>query len=196
MHTATSAIDLNQQVHRSDPQQFVLALRQVIGSPLPAVVFTSLATRCVPLLSDGCRIVIEEEGRCGYRIEWPLGGAAGRPPSLRGRQLTRPSRTGQILTENAVRTPFLGPTLDGEQGYRGVMLHLWNTGYRPTATDAAFAQLAVSQAVSLVHQERQTARLNQQQQRITHLQDEVRSATGDVGAAIGILMMSCRPDPR
>jgi hypothetical protein len=138
----------------------VLALRQLTPAPLPAVVFSSLAALSVPTLSDRCRIVITEEGLDSYLIERPLEATTPARPDATGKQpgVREDPMSGQLITAHTLRTPFSGTAIPGQPGYQGVVMHLWEHGYRPTPVEAALAHMAVSQAVALVHQQRTAAR--------------------------------------
>ena len=132
-------------------------------APLPVVVFSSLANLSVPAFSDRCRIVIAEEGLGPYLIERPLPteGSSWIGSGL-GRRLVRcDDESDQLVTANTVRTPFVGTVLRGELRYHGVAMHLWTGGDRPTVEDAARARAAVAYAVDLVHVQRCTAQIDE-----------------------------------
>ena len=136
-----------------------LALRSLTRAPLPVVVFSSLANLSVTGFSDGCRIVIAEEGLGGYLIERPMPAvdSAWAGVRLDARLVSGDDTSGQLISANSVRTPFVGPVIPGELRYHGVVLHLWNRGARPSAEDATLARAAVAHAVALVHEQRLVA---------------------------------------
>lgn len=51
------------------------ALRAVLPSPVPALVFTDLAASCVPTFSDRCHVLLDEHGLGIYAIQRPLSAA-------------------------------------------------------------------------------------------------------------------------
>jgi hypothetical protein len=139
----------------NDTETVMDALRGMMPSTFPAVVFTSLATLCVPTFSDGCYIVIEEEELGAYRIERPLTPTGA--PDIRGhhehQHRIRDPWSGQWVGDHSVQTGFDLPRTDGHIGYRGSTLHTWNADYRPTGTDVALSQLAVDHAVTILRRE-------------------------------------------
>ena len=172
-----------------DSHDVVSAMRPLVASAQPAVVFTSLAALCVPTLSDECHVVIEEEGHVGYRIMYPVTDPGGGPAALGEEYVARAGGSTQLLGEHTVRTPILPAPLSGERAYRGVVVHRWRTGRHPTHTDAALAQLVVERAVAAVHQERLTSHLDRQR-RTTGNPARALAANREIGAAIAILMAS------
>ncbi len=138
-----------------------LSLRGLTHAPLPVVVFSSLANLYVPDFSDRCRIVIAEEGLGGFLIERPMPtkGSSWIGSGLGPRLVRCDERSGQLITANTVRTPFVGPVIRGELRYHGVVMHLWAGGDRPSTVDAALARAAVAHAVDLIHEQRLAAQI-------------------------------------
>lgn len=134
------------------------ALRGLMPSPLPAVVFTSLAELCVPMLSDCCHILIEEDGLAPYLIQRPLtdtpnfGARRGNPHRVRN------AWSGQWVSDHMVQTAFDQTRTGATVGYRGSVLHLWHPYYQPTGTDIALAQIAVDHAVNILRREQDRTR--------------------------------------
>jgi hypothetical protein len=139
-------------VRINDADAVMDALRGLLPSALPAVVFTRLAAASVPTFSDRCHIRIDEDGLGTYRIERPRTGTrdVGHPDS---QNLVRDSWSGQLVGDHMVQTTFDRTNGGGLFGYKVSVLHLWNGGYRPTGTDVALAQLAVDHAVAILHRE-------------------------------------------
>jgi hypothetical protein len=134
------------------------ALRGLLPSAMPALVFTSLAALCVPTFSDRCLILIEEDGVGTYLIERPLIDTPdiGARPDNPHRVLD--SWSGQWVSDHMVQTPFDQTRTGATAGYRGSVLHLWHNDYHPTGTDVALAQLAVDHAVSVLEREQDRMR--------------------------------------
>ena len=172
----------------NDPRSVVSAMRHLVVSAQPAVVFTSLAELCVPAFSDDCRIIIEEEGHVGYRIIRPVPDPGSQLAALSQEYVTRAGGSRQLVSEHTVRTPILAMQLSGER-YRGVVVHHWRTGHHPTRTEVSRAQRILDRAVAAVHQERLTSRLGQQRCTTENLQQALGAgANPEIDAAIGILM--------
>lgn len=167
------------------------ALRQMVSSAEPAVVFTSLAAVCVPALSDGCRVGIEEDGAATYRISYPrpelsvAGRSAPEDPAWAGGSFA------QRVGERWVSTPVLVDAVAGVPGYRGVVVHCWREGYRPGAVEAALAQSAVDHAIAVIRQQRLTDQVQTLQRTASSLQVALAS-NREIGAALGILMATHR----
>ena len=157
------------------------------------VVFSSLANLSVPDFSDRCRIVIAEEGLGGYLIERPMPteGASWIGSGLGPRLVRCDDKSGQLITGNTVRTPFVGPVVRGELGYHGVVMHLWDGGDRPSAEDAAMARVAVAHAVALIHEQRLAAQLLAAQ-----LEDDDDDARDDARSRAHSSRQQCRSGPR
>lgn len=171
---------------------FLSALRQVVASAEPGVVFTSLATICVPAFADECVVFIEETGAAAYQISRPPPTSRTGAAALPGGWLRALSRAGQEVTDHAVSTLIQAPPPSGAVAdYRGVLIQRWHTGYRPTCTDAALAQAAVDRAVALISQQRLAERSADLQREVANLQIALQTSR-EIGAAIGILMANHR----
>lgn len=179
----------------TDIAAFLSALRHMIPSIEPAVVFTSLASICAPALADECLVLVEEDGNTTYQISQPLPAARTAPDGVpdwsAASDRTGPDRTEQEITEHWISTPILALPASEELNYRGVLVHRWHHGYHPTPTDAALAQVAVDRAVALISQERSADRLHTAELRTAHLQIGLET-NREIGAAIGILMATHR----
>lgn len=150
------------------------ALRAVLPSAVPALVFTSLAASCVPTFSDRCHVLLQEDGAGTYAIQRPLGGA-----DADVRHRLGDAQPGQWVGAHTIRTTF--DQTDGDGGYRGSVLQVWDNSYHPTDTDAALARLAVDHVVAILHRERGTAptsptpRTEAQQRTLTAARAAVRA---------------------
>ena len=130
-------------------------LRGLTLSPVPMLVFTSLAALSVPLFSDRCHVLIEQDGFAAQRIHRPIDSALEPSPEQHegGRSRVRDAWSGQWVGDHTVQTSFMEtPTTTGV-GFRGTVMHLWNADYRPTGTDLALAQLLVDHAVAVLRRE-------------------------------------------
>jgi hypothetical protein len=143
----------------NDPAAMMDVLRAIMPSTFPAVVFTSLATLCVPAFSDGCTILVEEDELDAYRIHRPIARTAA--PEMRdhpgGDNRIRDRWSGQWVGDHSVQTGFEVRGSEGRIAYRGSTVHRWNSDYQPTGTDVALAQLAVDHAVTILYREQGTA---------------------------------------
>jgi hypothetical protein len=124
-----------------------IAMRHLVASAEPAVVFSSLARACVPRFSDSCTVDIVEHERAGYRISYP------RTPSADAAY-----NAGPVVADAAEAVHVLCTTIEGEPNtshrrYFGVVTHSWNE-YQPNLADAAIAQFLVDTAVAAVEWER------------------------------------------
>lgn len=128
-------------------------LRGLVPSEWPALVFTSLAALSVPLFSDRCHILIEEDDLPTYRIERPITGTPAVGDEHHRLNRVRDSWSGQWVSDHAVQTSFTEKASATGVGFRGTVLHLWDPEYQLTGTDLALAQLMVDQAIALLRRE-------------------------------------------
>lgn len=121
------------------------ALRYLVRSVEPAIVFCSLAHLCVPTFSEECTVDIVEGNEVSYRISFPRSNLDDVTASTR--DLTGHRR---IRTEfgYAVRTRF------ASAGYTGLITHLWRTRV-PTQADVSRALILVRYGVDTVRAERE-----------------------------------------
>ncbi len=152
------------------------AVRAVLPSPVPALVFTDLAASCVPTFSDRCHVLLAEDGVGTYTIQRPL--TSGDVPDLEHR--IRGAWSGQWVGAHTIQTAFHRTSPDGGSGYRGSVVHTWDDDYRPTETDVALAQLAVAHALSILDREQgrppaaPNRRIEAQQSTIAAVRGEIR----------------------
>lgn len=156
------------------------AMRHLVASAEPAVVFSSLAKQSVPAFSDECTIDIVEDERPGYRVSYPQASASN-PAPARGTDTRAPAgRQLRTLIESAPGGS--GPA------FSGMVLHTWRAR-SPSTIDAAIARLLVDRAVAAVAQERLTDLTNHALETATNLRAALMS-NRRIGTAIGILMAS------
>ena len=142
--TTTSRINRSEEIRD--------AVRSVLPSGEPAIVFISLASLCVPTFSDRCQILIEEAGLDGYQIRRPSTGDD--LQTVTGDAAVLDVWSGQWIGEHTVRTLFAGAPTWGHPGYRATVTYAWDADYDPTGTDVALAQVAVEHAGAIVRRER------------------------------------------
>ncbi len=155
-----------------DLARLAQAMDHLVASAEPAVVFTSLARRCVPAFSDRCIIDLAEDDNVAYRIDYP-GSARPAVPSADPAHL----RTRVTATPGTAQRP-----------YSAEVLHTWDH-YTPTVADAAIAQLLVTRAVAAIDQERLDDIARHALDQAANLQIALTS-NRQIGTALGILMAS------
>jgi hypothetical protein len=151
--TAATTVRTADNARINDTEAVMEALRGMLPSALPALVFTSLAAVSVPMFSDRCHILIDEDGVGSYRIERPLTETRNLGAHPNSQHRVRDAWSGQWVGDHSVQTTFDHTDTDRRIGYRVSVLHLWNRDYHPTGTDVALAQLAVDHAVAILHRE-------------------------------------------
>jgi hypothetical protein len=149
-------------------------LDATVVSAEPAVVFSSVAWLCVPLMGDAVTIAITEANRATYGIRWPGPNATVDDPALYPR--------------HTISAAFQSPSTDHDAGYSGVLaLHFH--GSRPEATHAVLPQLIVERCVDIIERERLAETVRAQQQRAENLEVGLHSSR-EIGIAMGIVMGS------
>lgn len=169
------------------------ALRQLVVSAEPAVVFTSLAALCTEHLCDRCTIELIEPGRARYRIERPLAS----PPNSGGRVSTTGGGTrppGPVRqarpahpAATTISAPFVGTPMPDQPDYLGRLVLQWDSGYPAGETDTVLATLFAERGVNAVHDGRLQAQLAAAHSKADTLQTAL-ATNRDIGSAIGILM--------
>ena len=157
----------------------VEALKHLVTSAEPAVVFTSLARLCVPLVCDSATVVILDGDEQAYRISWPR-------PTLDSAPAAFSLVDTHRITADSVLTPIVAPEVDGHPPYRGV-LALSYQGRQPTPAEALVGQFLVERTVALIHAERVAAALTAESAKVANLQLALAS-NRDIGVAMGIIM--------
>jgi hypothetical protein len=174
-----------------DSAAVLSALRSMTISAEPGVVFTSLTEVCVPVLCDGCRVRLKEDGGQTYSISYPCPELA----VVGENELEDSAITGGSLVQRAgeqwVSTPVLVDAVAEIPGYRGMVVHFWRKGYRPGAVEAALAQSAVDHAIALISHQRLTDQVQALQRKTTNLRVAL-SSNREIGTALGILMTAHR----
>ena len=158
------------------------ALDGLVTSAEPAVVFTSLARLCVPVLCDAATITVTTADQLAYQAKWPWNVAN---PEDSG--LIRQAMAGrQVVSSDAVLTPILGRSTEGVPDYRGVLALYFHTA-PPTPVHSVLAQLVVERAVAMIERERLTDIVTAQQAQAGNLSIAL-STNRQIATAIGILM--------
>ena len=143
----------------------------------PAVVFTGIASFCVPQFCDACVIDIMEQDSPGYRIA--------EPAEFRVEDQSRAFASEQQLT-----VVFEGRPDGTEPGYVGQAVFSWYTR-APSRDDEVALAILVERAVSAVAVQRSKWRASEALARAANLEIALRSSR-EIGAAIGILMSRYR----
>jgi ANTAR domain-containing protein len=147
----------------------VRALDTMVASTEPAVVFTSAARLCVPLICQSARVTITGPEQQAYAITWP--------PDATERHHPAPA--------TSVSTLISSEPTEAHPGYRGTLtLHFPSP---PADQHAILAQLVVDRATALVHRERLTALVVEATTRAKHL-DVALASNREIGVAIGVIM--------
>lgn len=135
----------------SDLESIFRALDGLVPSAEPAVVFTSLARLCVPVLCDAATITVTTADQLAYQAKWPWNVADPEDSAL-----VREAMAGrQVVSHNAVLTPILGMSTDGVLDYQGVLALHFSTS-RPSPSHSVLARLVVERAVAMIERERLT----------------------------------------
>jgi hypothetical protein len=156
-------------------------LECTVSSAEPAVVFSSVARRCVPDLCVKASIAISEAGERTYSISYPL--AAAHSPA--GIEPGGPASFGDIRANpDIVFTDVHGDASESYSAYEGVLA----MQFAHTApTDAMVGQLIVASATALIHNERLRHTAQIERTRATNLEIGWRT-NREIGMAIGIVM--------
>ncbi len=158
------------------------ALNGLVASAEPAVVFTSLARLCVPVLCDGATITVTTADQLAYQAKWPWN-AVNPEDSV----LIRQAMTGrQVVSSNAVLTPILGMSTEGAPDYQGVLALYFHTA-SPTPSHSVLAQLVVERAVAVIERERLTDIVTARQTQADNLSIAL-TTNRQIATAIGIIM--------
>lgn len=173
LHTGTGTL-----THTRALQATISTLSDLVRSAEPAVVFSSMASLCVPVFSDTCTVDIVDDQHAAYRISQPRSESTEPPPDIDG---DAPARRG-----SRVSTTFESPSGDSGPSYFGVVVHTWD-GRSATASDSAMAQLVCDRAVATITQERLADAAHHALDAAANLQTALRTSR-QIGAAIGILM--------
>ena len=158
----------------------------LVPSTEPAVVFSSLASRCVPALADECHVTISEDDALAYRISVPASGPGPAGPESH-LSATIGSGHGQVVTAGAIHTPIIAAVEEGERSYHGVVIQQWHDDRLPAIADVRYAQLIVDLAVAVIAAERLRERIWERVQLEENLRQAL-STSREIGAALGILM--------
>ena len=146
----------------------------LVASAEPAVVFASLAERCVPAVCDACAIDIDDDGAT-YRLAQPADGIW--LPNL---ALTDP---GQPTTVQHLRLKFADPV---NNSYTGVATFGWRRR-QPTAGEQLLIEMMMKHAVSTIAWQRGERTARDAVSKAEHLGVALQSSR-QIGAAIGIIM--------
>jgi hypothetical protein len=174
------------------------SLDSLSASADPMVVFTEVARLCVPLVCQASTVLFS--GAEPYSVSWPQFGADLAEATVTGRNrsrtvtLTKDAQLGDggqllagpRLTKDAVVTPILPATIDGEPDYRGVLIMKYPDA-SPSAAQVVLGQLIVDRALAIVHRERLALRLAEETSRAQNLELAVAS-NREIGMALGIIM--------
>jgi ANTAR domain-containing protein len=154
-------------------------LGSIVRSAEPAVVFSSVAQLCVPMLSARARIAITEADDRQYLIAHPL------DPAHRDSGIDGEVAFGGIrVADDSVVTEIQGDAVGSHTAFRGVMVLEVAEPRRP---DALVAQLVVDRAVAVITAERQAAVAAAQRVRADNLERGMLTSR-EIGIAIGIVM--------
>ncbi|UQX89292.1 ANTAR domain-containing protein [Jatrophihabitans telluris] len=160
----------------------------LVASVEPAVVFSSLASACVPELADECHVTLVEDDGVAYRISMPAT-ANCLDTAIEDVGDVPPPWAAQHTGPGTLRTPIASPRADGERRYRGSVVHRWLDGHPPTAAQMHAALLLVDLAVVLVARERLSEQLRHRAETTENLRQAVLTSR-EIGAALGILMVT------
>lgn len=183
--THLSAVDLSRVLD---------ALRNLVVSAEPAVVFTSLAALCTAHMCAKCTVDLIEPDRACYRIQRPLAShpnSGGRAPTSGGD--TRPPGTvGQAHqpaqpVATTVSVPFVGTSMPNQPDYRGRLMLHWDSGHLAGEADTVLARILAERGVTAVHDGRLEAQLAAARSKADGLQTALVN-NRNIGCAIGILM--------
>lgn len=164
------------------------ALRHLVVSAEPAVVFTSLAALCTEHICDQCTVELIEGDQARYRIQRPLAS----PPNSGGRvSTTGPIRQARPAHSAAttISVPFVGTPTPDQPDYRGQLKLRWDSGHPVGEADTVLATLLAERGVNTVHDGRLQTQLTAAHMRADTLQAAL-ATNRDIGSAIGILMAS------
>jgi hypothetical protein len=170
--------------HKRPPSPDVTdAMRGLIQSVEPAVVFSSLARSCIPAFSDACTVELSEGVEALFQVTFPVADEGAL--FVRSDSVTAGGRAFPFSSET-VSTSFQAESTRGHPSFAGVVSHSW-IEHEPTDDDVTIARLLVDHSVAMVRQERLVESLQQAENRATKLALELITC-GVVGQAIGILM--------
>lgn len=165
-----------------DLEPILQALDGLAASAEPAVVFTSLARLCVPLLCNAATVTLRTADQQAYMTKWPWGEADPEDSAL-----LREAMAGrQVVSNNAVLTPILGMSTDGVPDYQGVLTLRFPTTH-PGASHRVLARLVVERAVAVIERERLAEFVTARQAQIDNLRIAL-TTNRQIGMAIGIIM--------
>jgi GAF domain-containing protein len=151
---------------------------QLLCSADPAVVFSSVARLCVPILCDVATVTMAEDGQQPYSIRWPSPGPRDTTPD-------------DVVADNGeahhrVFVPIRSRAPEEADRFSGT-LELRYDGYEPSPGQEMLALLVAERASAVIDQERLAERVRVQLARGDNL--EVGMASNrDIGIAIGIVM--------
>jgi hypothetical protein len=162
-------------------RDIVSLLESTVSSAEPAVVFSSIAYRCVPALCVKASIAISEDGERTYLISYPLEPAHS-PAGIEsgGAASFRSTRADPDI----VFTDVHGDASESYSAYEGVLAMQFA---RPSPTDAILGQLIVASATALIHNERLSHTAQIERTRANNLEFGWRT-NREIGMAIGIVM--------
>ncbi len=128
-----------------DPAAVLTAVRQLVASPEPAVVLTSLAAACASAIADECWATVEEVGATQpITIAMPPG--AGECPT--------PAPRTPLAGADQLTLRFSASAWEHYPEFSGTMTWRWHDRDRPTGSDKVIAQLLLDRALELVHVQR------------------------------------------
>ncbi|HEX8082592.1 MAG TPA: ANTAR domain-containing protein [Jatrophihabitans sp.] len=166
----------------SDLGSILRALDGLVASAEPAVVFTSLARLCVPLICDAATVALKTADQQAYLTKWPWSAADPEDSAL-----VREAMAGrQVVSHDAVLTPILGMSTEGVLDYQGVLTLAFHTE-RPGPSHRVLAQLVVERAVTLIERERLAELATALQTKVDNL-GVALTTNRQIGIAIGIIM--------
>jgi hypothetical protein len=151
---------------------------QLLCSAEPAVVFSSVARLCVPILCDVVTVTIAEDGQQPYSIQWPS-------------PAPRDSRSDDGMAESGdwherVFIPIRSRASEAADRFSGT-LELRYDDYEPSPGQEMLALLMTERASAVIDQERLAARVRVQLARADNLELGMAS-NREIGIAIGIVM--------
>lgn len=162
-----------------DPVAVLAAVRQLVASTEPAVVLTSLADLCTPVIADECSGTILQEG-----ATLPIGDAV---PAAAEEYLTPATWPAPLITDDRFTLRFSQSAWKDYPEFSGTMTWRWHDRDRPTGSDKVIVQLLLDRALELVRVQRLEAALAAERTMSANLQVALVS-NREIGQAIGILM--------
>lgn len=166
------------------------ALKDLVVSSEPAVVFTSVVRLCAPALCDSATVVIAMADQLPYSITWPR---RDKPAGTERGQLSELARADHLrtgachrITNDAVFIPIAPAATEGQADYRGVLI-LRFEALRPGVSHLLLGQLIVDRVLATITAELLDERRAAEAERAGHLETALTTSR-EIGTAMGIIM--------